>query len=99
GSGLLAPLTRLRLGPRFFERWGHFVVCRSKMCVGLGLLVLALLALPFVGLKIASVEANNIPLGSESRLGYQSLSENLGSGWMIPAIVLVQHPGADWMTN
>ena len=99
GSGLLAPLTRLRLGPRFFERWGRFVVCRSKLCVGFGLLLLALLAMPFVGLKIASVEAKNIPLGSESRLGYQSLSENLGSGWMMPAIVLVQHPSADWITG
>ncbi|HEX4139129.1 MAG TPA: MMPL family transporter, partial [Candidatus Methylacidiphilales bacterium] len=99
GSELLSPMTRLRLGPRFFEKWGHFVVCRSKMCVGTGLLILGLLAMPFVGLKIASVEAKNIPAGSESRLGYQSLSENLGSGWMMPAIVLVQHPGADWMTN
>jgi RND superfamily putative drug exporter len=99
GSGWLAPLTHLRLGPRFFERWGRFVVCRSKLCVGTGLLILALLAMPFVGLKIASVEAKNIPLGSESRLGYQSLSENLGSGWMMPAIILVQHPDGDWMTN
>jgi len=99
GSGLLAPLTRLRLGPRFFERWGHFVVGRSKLCVSLGLLLLALLAMPFVGLKIASVEAKNIPLGSESRLGYQSLADNLGSGWMMPAIILVQHPNADWITG
>jgi RND superfamily putative drug exporter len=55
--------------------------------------------MPFVGLKIASVEAKNIPAGSESRLGYQSLSENLGAGWMMPAIILVQHPNADWTTN
>ena len=99
GGEWLAPLTRLRLGPRFFEKWGHFVVCRSKMCVATGLLILALLAMPFIGLKIASVEAKNIPAGSDSRLGYQSLSENLGSGWMMPAIVLAQHTSADWMTN
>ncbi len=99
GSEWLEPLTRLRLGPRFFERWGRFVVNRSGICVGTGLLILALLAMPFVGIRIASVEAKNIPAGSESRLGYQSLSENLGSGWMMPAIVLVQHPSADWMTN
>ena len=99
GSEWLAPLTRLRLGPRFFESWGRIVVCRSKLCIAMGLLILGLLAMPFVALKIASVEAKNIPAGSESRLGYQSLSENLGSGWMMPAIVLVQHPSADWMTN
>jgi RND superfamily putative drug exporter len=99
GSSLLGPLTRLRLGPRFFEAWGRFVVCRSGLCLGTGLLILALLAMPFIGLRIASVEAKNIPTGSESRLGYQSLSENLGAGWMMPAIVLVQHPDADWLTN
>ncbi len=99
GSEMLAPLTRWKLGPRFFERWGRFVVRRSRLCVGTGLLILALLAVPFLGLNIASVEAKNIPQGSESRLGYQSLSENLGAGWMMPAIVLVQHPGADWITN
>jgi RND superfamily putative drug exporter len=99
GSEWLAPLTRLRLGSRFFERWGRFVVCRTGLCVCTGLLILALLAMPFIGLKIASVEARNIPAGSDSRLGYQSLSENLGSGWMMPAIILVKHPNADWMTN
>jgi len=99
GGEWLGPLTSLRLGPRFFERWGRFVVGRSKFCVGVGLLILLVLALPFVGIQIASVEAKNIPAGSESRLGYQSLSENLGSGWMMPAIVLTKHPDADWMTN
>jgi RND superfamily putative drug exporter len=99
GCELLAPLTRLQLGTRCFERWGRFVVRRSWFCVGTGLLILGLLAIPFVGLKIASVEAKNIPKGSESRLGYMSLSENLGAGWMMPAIVLVQHDNADWMTN
>jgi RND superfamily putative drug exporter len=99
GGEWLAPLTRLRLGPRFFESWGRFVVCRSGMCVGTGLLILAVLAMPFIGLQIASVEARNIPLGSDSRLGYQSLSENLGAGWMMPAIILTRHANEDWMTN
>ncbi|MEI9999597.1 MAG: MMPL family transporter [Verrucomicrobiota bacterium] len=97
GSALLAPLTRLRLGTRCFEGWGRFVVNRSVACVAVGLIILALLAIPFFGLKIASVEAKNIPPGSESRLGYESLARNLGAGWMMPAIILVQHPSADWM--
>jgi len=48
-------------------------------------------------LEIASVEAKNIPPKSESRQGYESLAENLGSGWMMPAIILVQHPKTDWL--
>jgi putative drug exporter of the RND superfamily len=97
GSGLFHPLTKLRLGPRFFDRWGSFVVCRCWVCMAAGLLILVLLSIPFWRLKIASVEAKNIPAKSESRQGYESLSENLGSGWMMPATILVQHPAADWL--
>jgi RND superfamily putative drug exporter len=97
GANLLGPLTRMKLGARCFEGWGRFVVCRSWACIATGLLILIFLAIPFVRLKIASVEAKNIPVGSDSRQGYQSLSENLGSGWMMPAIVLVQHPNDDWL--
>ena len=97
GSALFAPMCNLRLGPRFFDRWGRFVVRRSWLCVGVGLLLLGLLAIPSSRLKIASVEAKNIPAKSESRQGYESLSQNLGAGWMMPAIILVQHPSGDWM--
>jgi len=97
GSNLLGPLKRLNLGPRFFENWGNFVVRRTWLCVGLGFAVLIILAIPFLRLKIASVEAKNIPPQSDSRQGYESLSTNLGAGWMMPAIILVQHPTDDWM--
>ena len=36
---------------------------------------------------------------SEARQGYESLTENLGAGWMMPAIVLVQHASPDWITG
>jgi RND superfamily putative drug exporter len=62
-----------------------------------GLALLALLAIPAHRLNIASVEAKNIPLQSDSRKGYESLSKNLGAGWMMPAIILVQHPDDGWM--
>ena len=99
GSGLLSPLKKLKLGPQCCERWGLFVVRRARVCLMLGFLLLAILAIPSLRLKIASVEAKNIPAKSESRQGYESLSENLGAGWMMPAIILVQHPTQDWMTN
>jgi RND superfamily putative drug exporter len=99
GSGLFAPLSRMKLGTHFFDRWGQFVVRRCWSCVVAGLLILTVLAIPFSRLKIASVEAKNIPSESESRQGYESLSQNLGAGWMMPAIILVEHPSADWMTG
>jgi RND superfamily putative drug exporter len=100
GGALLFPLNRLsrhKLGTQFLDNWGQFVVRRAWACVALGLVLLIFLAIPFFRLKIASVEAKNIPSKSESRQGYESLSENLGAGWMMPAIILVQHPAKDWM--
>jgi RND superfamily putative drug exporter len=75
------------------------VVRRAWGCLAVGLILLVILAIPSLRLKIASVEAKNIPSKSESRKGYESLSENLGAGWMMPAIILVQHPTQDWMNS
>jgi RND superfamily putative drug exporter len=98
GGSLLRPLENLRLAPRCCERWGRLVVARPWLCLWIGLALLAVLAIPSHRLHIASVEAKNIPAQSDSRKGYESLSQNLGgAGWMMPAIILVQHPGDDWM--
>ena len=99
GSAVLCPSNRLKWGAHFLDNWGRLVVRRPWSCVITGLIVLAFLAIPFLRLKIASVEAKNIPSHSESRRGYESLSENLGAGWMMPATILVQHPTKDWMTG
>jgi putative drug exporter of the RND superfamily len=98
GSGLLCPLKDcMKTMPRHCENWGQFVVRRRWACVVVGLVILLFLGTPVLRLKIASVEAKNIPSQSESRKGYESLSQNLGAGWMMPAIILVQHPMQDWM--
>jgi len=106
GAALFTPLKNVRISPQRCEKWGRFVVRRPWLCVAVGLAILAFLALPVVplppvqtGLRIASIEAKNIPKQSESRLGYESLTENLGAGWMMPAIILVQHPNADWIIS
>ena len=99
GSAVLNPMNRYKLGTRCLESWGQCVVKRDWLCLGIGLAILAFLSMPFWRLKIASVEAKNIPARSDSRQGYESLSQNLGSGWMMPAIIVVKHPAADWMTS
>ncbi len=99
GSKFLRPMRNLRLGPRCCEAWGRQVVHHPWICLVSGLAFLSVLAIPAFRLHIASVEAKNIPLKSESRQGYESLSQHLGAGWMMPCIVLVQHPDGDWMTN
>ncbi len=99
GSGLFSPLKKMRIGPACCERWGQFVVRMPWLCVVIGLAILAFLAWPALRFQIASIEAKNIPAQSESRLGYESLSENLGAGWMMPAIILVKHPTEDWIVQ
>ena len=99
GSTVLCPANRLKLGAHFLENWGRLVVRRPWQCVAIGLIILAFLAVPFLRLQIASVEAKNIPVKSDSRQGYESLSQNLGAGWMMPATILVQHPAQDWMNG
>ncbi|HUB67392.1 MAG TPA: MMPL family transporter [Candidatus Methylacidiphilales bacterium] len=99
GGNFLGWLQKFRPAPEFCENWARFVVFRPRLCAAAGLLILGLLAIPFFRLNIASVEARNIPPHSESRLGYESLARNLGAGWMMPAIILVQHPTEDWMNS
>ena len=99
GSALLRPLKGHQFGPRFYEWWGQVVVRRSWTCVAVGFALLIGLSIPAFRLHIASVEAKNIPPGSESRQGYESLSENLGAGWMMPATILVQHSDGDWIAG
>jgi len=98
GAQLLRPLQKFHLGPQVCEKWGRFVVRRPWACVVGGLALLGLLAIPALHLRIASVEVKNIPPQMDSRLGYESLTRNLGAGWMMPAIVLVKHPASDWMS-
>jgi RND superfamily putative drug exporter len=84
---------------RFGERWCAMLLKRPRACLVVGLVILGLLSLPAWWLNIGSVEARNLPAASEARQGYESLTENLGAGWMMPAIVLVQHATADWITG
>jgi RND superfamily putative drug exporter len=98
GAKLLRPLQKFHVGPQTCEKWGRLVVRRPWTCVAVGLAVLGLLAIPAFHLRIASVEVKNIPPQMDSRLGYESLTQNLGAGWMMPAIVLMRHPASDWMT-
>jgi RND superfamily putative drug exporter len=95
----LSFLHNFRVRANFSARWCHILVTRPRTCLAIGLLILGLLSIPALWLNIGSVEARNLPRQAESRLGYDSLTKNLGAGWMMPAIVLVQHPSADWITG
>jgi RND superfamily putative drug exporter len=81
------------------ERWVQTIMKRPRVLLATGLAILALLSVPAHWLHIGSVEAKNLPAASDARQGYDSLTANLGSGWMMPAIVLVKHASPDWITG
>ena len=101
GSALLRPFQNLQVAPgvESCEKWGRAWWWAAP---GIAALASALTHSRSFGhsrpfwLQVASVEAKNIPAQSDSRRGYDSLSKNLGAGWMMPTIILVQHPSADW---
>jgi putative drug exporter of the RND superfamily len=95
----LTALHNLRVRVNFGERWCRLLMSRPRTCVVVGVVILGLLAIPALHLRTGSIEARNLPANSEARQGYDSLTQNLGAGWMMPAIVLVQHPSPDWITG
>jgi RND superfamily putative drug exporter len=99
GNSWFNSLGRLRIGALCLDRWTRMIVRHRWACLVFGVVVLIFLAIPFSRLKVGSVEAKNIPRQTDSRQGYESLSQNLGAGWMMPATILVEHPDGEWMTN
>jgi RND superfamily putative drug exporter len=95
----LSFLHGLRAKANFGERWCGMLLKHPRLCVLAGVTILALFSIPAWWLHIGSVEARNLPERSEARQGYESLTENLGAGWMMPAIILVQHATPDWITG
>jgi RND superfamily putative drug exporter len=89
----------LRARVNFGERWCQMLLKRPRLCLLAGLVILGLLSIPAWRLHIGSVEARNLPARSEARQGYESLTKNLGAGWMMPAIVLIKHDTPDWITG
>ncbi len=95
----LASLHDLRVKANFGERWIQMLLRRPRVCLAGGLVVLGLLALPVFKLRMGAPEARNLPQQSDARQGYDSLTQNLGGGWMMPAIVLVEHSSPDWIAG
>ncbi len=95
----MSALHGLRVKANFGERWIQMLLRRPRVCLVAGLVLLGFLALPSLQLHIGAPEARNLPKLSDARQGYDSLTQNLGGGWMMPAIVLVEHSSADWIAG
>lgn len=72
------------------------VIARPIMFTVLGSSILLLFAAPVLYLKNAALQAGTLPPQAEARKGFDSLAAMLGPGWVMPTIILVQHPNAEW---
>ncbi|PTY03431.1 hypothetical protein DB346_05990 [Verrucomicrobia bacterium LW23] len=79
-----------------WRRLARLVIARPIFFSVTGSIILLLLASPVLHLKNAALQGNTLPPNAEARRGYDSIAAMLGPGWVMPTIILVQHPNAEW---
>jgi RND superfamily putative drug exporter len=80
--------------PPFWKKWTHLVVEHPKFCLAGGVSLMTLMALPALWLEQASLNPEALPSSLESRKGYNLCRNGFGAGWLMPALVVIQHPEA-----
>lgn len=66
--------------PRLGARWSRVVQRRPWTALTAGVIVLGVLALPFLGIRYGFPDAGNDPAGSTTRQAYDMLSDGFGPG-------------------
>jgi len=107
GPKILSRRQRRKLaaeGPRHAHRdgfwaWWSRLVERSPVLYGaLALLVIALLAAPFLSLRLGLSDQGNDPEGTTTRTAYDLLAKGFGPGFNGPLQVVAQTSGSDQAT-
>jgi RND superfamily putative drug exporter len=75
-------------------RWGGLVQRHSVLATAGSVVLLAVLAVPFLGIHFAIPDAGNNPEGSSSRRAYDLLAEGFGAGASAPLLIVAEGPGA-----
>ena len=89
-DGLRVSLRRRRqaaMGPSFWARWSRQVQRRPWAAGGAALMVLVVLALPFVSLHLAFTDSGTNPTTYTSRHAYDLLAEGFGPGAAGPLVI------------
>ncbi|MEU4659263.1 MMPL family transporter [Streptomyces sp. NPDC023723] len=76
-------------------RWSAFVERRPKALGAAALLVVAVLALPTLGLRLGTSDQGNDPRGSTTRAAYDLLAEGFGPGVNGPLTLVTEVGGAE----
>jgi putative drug exporter of the RND superfamily len=78
----------------FWVRWADFVSERPVVPAVVALLVILLLALPFLSLRLGASDQGNDPVGTTTRTAYDLLAKGFGPGFNGPLQLVVKVPDA-----
>ncbi|MFF0017333.1 MMPL family transporter [Streptomyces sp. NPDC005374] len=79
----------------FAHRWSAFVERHPKLLGGIALVVIAVLALPTLGLRLGTSDQGNDPSSSTTRQAYDLLAEGFGPGVNGPLTLVTRVDGAE----
>lgn len=81
----------------FYHWWARVVLSHPWRCFAVGAVILLAVAYPLTRLQVTSIQVNTLPDKAEARMGYESLSKEMGAGWLMPSIILATHKSGEWM--
>jgi len=70
-------------------RWSHLVQARPWTSIGIGVVIMGILAIPLFGLRLGFSDEGNFPKNSTTRQAYDLLSDGFGPGFNGPLLVTV----------
>lgn len=83
----------------FNHWWSKLLLAHPWKFFLFGAAVLLIIASPVTLLRVTSLQVNTLPAGAEAREGYESMEDALGAGWLLPTVLLVQHPQDFWFDD
>jgi RND superfamily putative drug exporter len=77
--------------PAFWTRWAGFMASRPVPIAVVGVVVMAVIAIPFFSMRLGAADAGSDPSGSTTRNAYELLAKGFGQGYNGPLqLVAVQ---------
>ena len=86
---------RPRDAETMWHRWSRLVQRRPVAATVAGVTVLVALAVPVVGMRLASADAGNDPSGTTTRVAYDTLAKGFGPGFNGPLVITAETPTDD----
>jgi uncharacterized membrane protein YdfJ with MMPL/SSD domain len=76
----------------FWGAWGAWVTSHPWSAVGITLLILSILTIPFLSLNLGQADTGATPKSTTERQAYDYLSEGFGPGYTSPLLIAVNLP-------